>query len=98
MPCSAGAATQSRKENAPVKSCLTRKIPGSDRHSSTYLAEIYAACGEKEAALQQLKMSAALLVGVTYGELEQSPDWDPLRSDPRFEKIVALLAPKELTK
>src|SRR5205823_5889700 len=33
----------------------------------TYLAEIYAACGEKEAALQQLKISAELPTGVTYG-------------------------------
>jgi TolB-like protein/Tfp pilus assembly protein PilF len=60
----------------------------------TYLGVIYAACGEKEAALQQLKTSAELPIGVTYGELKQSPDWDSLRGDPRFEKIVASLAPK----
>jgi hypothetical protein len=24
-----------------------------------------------------------------------SPTWDPLRGDPRFDKIVALLAPKD---
>jgi hypothetical protein len=28
-------------------------------------------------------------------ELEIGPVWDPLRGDPRFDKIVALLAPKE---
>jgi TolB-like protein/Tfp pilus assembly protein PilF/class 3 adenylate cyclase len=61
----------------------------------TYLAMIYAACGEKEAALQQLKKSAELPVGITYGELKQSPDWDSLRSDPRFEQITASLAPKD---
>ena len=61
----------------------------------TYLGVIYAACGEKEAALQQLKTSAELPVGVSYGELKQSPDWDSLRGDPRFEKIVESLAPKE---
>src|SRR5262249_9022787 len=61
----------------------------------TYLAEIYAACGKKEAALQQLKISAELPTGVTYGELKQSPDWDSLHGDPRFEQIVASLAPKE---
>jgi hypothetical protein len=32
---------------------------------------------------------------VTYGELKLDPFWDPLRGDPRFEKIVASLAPKE---
>ncbi|HEX4697405.1 MAG TPA: FlgO family outer membrane protein [Candidatus Udaeobacter sp.] len=61
----------------------------------TYLAMIYAACGEKEAALQQLKTSAALSVGISYGELRQSPDWDSLRGDSRFEQITASLAPKQ---
>ena len=61
----------------------------------TYLAEIYAMCGEKEAALQQLKISAELPTGVTYGELKQSPDWNSLRGDPRFEQITASLAPKD---
>ena len=32
---------------------------------------------------------------LTYGELKLLPFWDPLRGDPRFEKIVASLAPKE---
>ena len=31
----------------------------------------------------------------TYGDLRLSPLWDPLRGDPRFEKIVASLAPKD---
>lgn len=61
----------------------------------TYLAMIYTWCGEKDLALQQLKTSTELPTGVTYGELKQSPDWDSLRGDPRFEKIVASLAPKE---
>jgi hypothetical protein len=33
-----------------------------------------------------------------YGILKLSPFWDPLRGDPRFEKIVASLAPKEASK
>jgi tetratricopeptide (TPR) repeat protein len=60
----------------------------------TNLATIYAWCGEKEAALQQLENSIKLPVGVSYGELKQSPDWDSLRGDPRFEKLVTSLAPK----
>jgi hypothetical protein len=59
-----------------------------------YLAIIYAACGEKDAALENLDRSAKLFVGITYGELKCNPEWDPLRGDPRFEKIVASLAPK----
>jgi len=31
---------------------------------------------------------------VTYGQLKLSPYWDPLRGDPRFQKIVASAAPK----
>jgi hypothetical protein len=30
-----------------------------------------------------------------FGQLKVRPLWDPLRGDPRFEKIVASLAPKE---
>jgi hypothetical protein len=33
----------------------------------------------------------------TYGALKLLPFWDPLRGDPRFEKIVASLAPKDTT-
>jgi TolB-like protein/Tfp pilus assembly protein PilF/class 3 adenylate cyclase len=61
---------------------------------TTYLAEICATCGEKELALQQLKTSAELLTGVSYGELKQNPIWDNLRGDPRFEQMTASLAPK----
>jgi cell wall assembly regulator SMI1 len=32
---------------------------------------------------------------LSYGALKLHPLWDPLRGDPRFEKIVASLAPKE---
>ena len=54
--------------------------------------------GEKELALQQLE--AGLRAPTTslmrsYGALKLHPFWDPLRGDPRFEKIVASLAPKE---
>ena len=59
------------------------------------LAVIYAWCGDKDAALQQLKTAAELPTGITYGELKSSPDWDSLRSDPRFEQIVQSLAPKK---
>jgi len=59
-----------------------------------YLAMIYAWVGEKDLALQQLSLYAGQPFFVDYGELKLSPDWDPLRGDPRFEKIVASLTPK----
>ena len=32
---------------------------------------------------------------LSYGALKLFPVWDPLRGDPRFEQIVASLAPKD---
>jgi TolB-like protein/Tfp pilus assembly protein PilF len=58
------------------------------------LAEIYAWTGEKDLALQQLSIAATVPFGINYGELKLLPYWDPLRGDPRFEQIVASLAPK----
>jgi TolB-like protein len=59
------------------------------------MAIIATQTGEKELALKQLETSARSPNGVTYGNLKFNPIWDPLRGDPRFEKIVASLAPKE---
>jgi len=58
------------------------------------LALIYAWTGERDLALEQLETVAKVEGGPTYGELRLSPIWDSLRGDPRFEKIVASLAPK----
>ena len=59
-----------------------------------YLAMIYAWTGEKDCAIERLA-EAAKLPGshVSYGYLRLHPLWDPLRGDPRFEEIVASLAP-----
>jgi TolB-like protein/class 3 adenylate cyclase/cytochrome c-type biogenesis protein CcmH/NrfG len=54
----------------------------------TNLAVIYAWTGEKDLALEQLAVSARIPNGVTYGELKLDPQWDLLRDDPRFEKLV----------
>jgi serine/threonine-protein kinase len=59
----------------------------------TNLAMIYAWTGEKDLALEQLEISAKIPGGVMYGELKLYPQWDSLRGDLRFEKIVASLAP-----
>jgi TolB-like protein/Tfp pilus assembly protein PilF/predicted Ser/Thr protein kinase len=60
----------------------------------TSLAAIYAWVGERDLAIEQLEISAKVPNGVHYGDLRLDPTWDPLRGDPRFEKIVASLAPK----
>jgi hypothetical protein len=60
----------------------------------THLAMVYAWVGEKDRALEELARSAELPCGITYGELKLMPQWDSLRGDPRFEQILANLAPK----
>ena len=62
-----------------------------------YFAITAAWAGEKELALQQLEAglrAPQASVMLSYGALKLFPVWDPLRGDPRFEKIVASLAPK----
>jgi TolB-like protein/Tfp pilus assembly protein PilF len=59
------------------------------------LALIYAWTSEKDLALEQLAEAAQLPSNLNYGWLRLHPDWDLLRGDPRFEKIVASLAPQE---
>jgi tetratricopeptide (TPR) repeat protein len=59
-----------------------------------YLALIYAWTGEKDLALEQLSVAASIPSHLSYGHLRLHPYWDPLRGDPRFEKIVASLAPR----
>jgi len=58
------------------------------------LAIIAAWTGEKDLALEQLRIATQLPGGPPYGILKLEPMWDPLRGDPRFEQIVASLAPK----
>jgi TolB-like protein/Tfp pilus assembly protein PilF len=63
-----------------------------------YFAITAAWAGEKELALQQLEagVRAPVTSGMaSYGFLKLVPVWDPLRGDPRFEQIVASLAPKQ---
>jgi len=59
-----------------------------------YFAVIAAWVGEKDLACEQVAIAVRPPSNVRYGELKLMPWWDPLRGDPRFEKIVASLAPK----
>jgi tetratricopeptide (TPR) repeat protein len=63
-----------------------------------YFAITAAWAGEKDLALQQLKLglrAPVASIALSYGMLKLHPFWDPLRGDARFEKIVASLAPKD---
>ena len=59
-----------------------------------YMGVIYAWCGEKDLAIEQIAATLKIPSTLSYGNLKLHPYWDPLRGDPRFEKIVTDLAPK----
>ena len=63
-----------------------------------YLAIIYAWTGEKTLAIDQVASTVQIPSDLNYGKLRLHPFWDPLRGDPRFEKLVASLAPKSTNK
>jgi serine/threonine protein kinase/tetratricopeptide (TPR) repeat protein len=58
-----------------------------------HLAMIAAWLGDKDLACEQLAIAIRFPNSPTYGQLKLLPFWDPLRGDPRFEKLVASLAP-----
>jgi TolB-like protein len=59
-----------------------------------YLAMIAGWIGDKDLACEQLPIAIPPPSPISYGQLKLLPFWDPLRGDPRFENIVASLAPK----
>jgi TolB-like protein len=59
------------------------------------LATVYALTNESDLAFQVLVASARTPSGVNYGHLMLDPGWDAIRQDPRFEKLVAELAPRD---
>ena len=63
-------------------------------HMIEYFAVIAAWVGDKDLACEELAAAVRLPSLLSFGKLKLLPFWDPLRGDPRFEKIVASLAPK----
>jgi serine/threonine-protein kinase len=53
-----------------------------------YFAMIAAWVGEKDLAFEQLATAIRTPSGLSYGQLKLLPFWDPLRDDPRFEKLL----------
>jgi tetratricopeptide (TPR) repeat protein len=64
-------------------------------HMIEFFAISAAWVGEKDLACDKLAAALRLPGTLSYGQLKLLPWWDPLRGYPRFEKIVASLAPKE---
>jgi tetratricopeptide (TPR) repeat protein len=59
------------------------------------LVVVYAWTDELELSFEALVPLAKMPFGIDYGDLKLSPLWDPLRKDPRFDKLLAELAPRD---
>ena len=57
------------------------------------LAVVYAWTSETDLAFKQLATLAKTPHGIYYGQLKKDPLWDPIRKDPRFDQLLAQLAP-----
>jgi serine/threonine protein kinase/tetratricopeptide (TPR) repeat protein len=63
---------------------------------ATNVALVYVWAEQRDSAFEQLNVIARLPnARLTYGDLKTNPSWDPLRNDPRFESLLAQLAPRE---
>jgi TolB-like protein/Tfp pilus assembly protein PilF len=62
------------------------------------LAQVYTWTGDRDRAIETLQKLQAMPGYTNYGRLKLHPLWAPLRGDPRFEKIVNSLAPKDQSK
>ena len=58
------------------------------------LAEVNAMKGDSDAAINTLSMIVGMPSGLSYGDLRFNPEWDSLRKDPRFVKILQRVATK----
>jgi TolB-like protein/Tfp pilus assembly protein PilF len=62
------------------------------------LAHVYTWTNEPDRAIELLQKLAAMPSYTNYARLKLLPMWNPLRGDPRFQKIVNSLAPKDQRK
>ncbi len=58
-------------------------------------AVVHAWTGATDKAFAELEVLIKIPGGVYYGQLKRDPLWDPLRKDPRFDRLLAELAPKQ---
>src|SRR5437016_2079893 len=61
------------------------------------LAQIYAWVGEKDQALRLVDRLLQTPNGVTVAMLKLDPMWNPLGTDPRFQRLVASQVPSNTT-
>jgi TolB-like protein/Tfp pilus assembly protein PilF len=59
------------------------------------LAVVYCWTNELDLAFEKLSSLTKVPNGIFYGQLKRDPYWEPLRQDPRYEKVLAELAPRD---
>src|SRR5262245_25833307 len=62
------------------------------------LAQVYTWTGDRDRAIELVQKLLTMPGYLNYGRLKFHPLWAPLRGDPRFETIIASLAPKDQSK
>ena len=101
--CAAGvidAMLGNQKEAIEEGQSSVRLLPVSkDAVDGAQMIQLFAAtcgwAGQKDLAFEQLARASAIPGYLSYGSLRLDPLWDPVRGDPRFDKIVVSLAPKD---
>jgi hypothetical protein len=69
---------------------------GDGPYIATNVALVYVWANQLDLAFEQLDILVRIPGWrLSYGELKTNPDWDPLRKDLRFEKLLPQLAPHE---
>jgi hypothetical protein len=89
------------KENAIVEAKRAAEILPISRDAvdgpniAANLVAVYAWTTELDLAFETLSPLTKTPNGAYYGDLKLDPYWDPLRKDPRFDKLLAELAPQD---
>jgi tetratricopeptide (TPR) repeat protein len=59
------------------------------------LVVVYAWTNELSVAFEKLSSLTKVPNGIFYGQLKRDPYWEPLRQDPRYDKLLDELAPRD---
>ena len=88
-PISAARRKRSGRASAPSRSRPIAKEAVTAPYYQHQLARIYILTGEPEKALDQLEPLLKIPFYLSPGWLRIDPNFDPLRGNPRFQKLVA---------